>query len=142
MSTESWTKFALREPRVRQEPNENRGTDFFLSGLGTGSFDPNAYPKNLNQVNKLLREQGIPVTAITGRGYYYFVDSDGNTIDDTSVYTYRASDLKFGSWTAAAIEAAKKAAETKAQIEETAANPVRLVLRRRLEGLHSSARRR
>ena len=107
---------------------------------GLAAFDPKAHPKNLQQVNKHLRELGLPVRAIAGDGYYYFLDESDNPIDGASVYIHRASQQPFSFWEGDARDAAKKAAEAAERRAEP--SPTSFKIRRpKFDGLAANGQR-
>ena len=66
------------------------------------------YPKTIHSVNKKLRELNIPVRAVSGGSYYYWLDTEGNIIEGTeSVLVYRANHLTLDRWVEEAIKAEK-----------------------------------
>ena len=67
---------------------------------------------NLNQINAQIRRAGLPVKAVRGEGYYYWLDSEGAPIDGASVYVYSASSLTLEEW----LQYARNALERRAEL--------------------------
>ncbi len=67
---------------------------------------------NLNQINAAIRRAGLPVKAVRGEGYYYWLDAEGTPVDGVSVYVFSASTLPLDAWLAYARAAVERAAQT------------------------------
>lgn len=66
---------------------------------------------HLNTVNAEIRRAGLPVRAVRGDGYYYYLTADGAPIDESNVHVYRASHLPLDQWLGTARDAVALATE-------------------------------
>lgn len=75
---------------------------------------------NLNQINAIVRRAGLPVKAVRGEGYYYWLDAEGAPVDGASVFVFSASTLPPEQWLEYARDAVERLRELKERLDGSA----------------------